>query len=123
MHSNTPSFPFFAETLARALTEAERKVVEKLLERLEPRFQRQVANLQVVGRCGCCQCPTVFFLKHEPKNQEQDLSTYAGKDESDGIVAAVLLQRNGLLSQLEFYSVDGHDPWQVPRAQDLEPYA
>jgi len=123
MNSNVPEFPFFIATPRRDLTNEERETVCKLLEHAMPAFSEQVAKLQIVGRCGCGECPTVFFEPHEPGIHEEDLSNYSGTDKEGGIVGAVLMQKNGRLSQLEFYSVDGHDPWFLPRAQDLEPDA
>ena len=123
MKSEVPKFPFFVATPVRELSEKERETVIKLLEATDAGFSDQVATLRVVGRCGCGQCPTVFFEPDEPGVREQDLSTYAGKDKYGGIVGAVLMQKHGRLSQLEYYSVDGHDPWCPPAAQDLEPYA
>ena len=122
MKLNEPKFPFFIATAVRDLTDDERETVYKLLEKAEPEFSEQVAKLRVIGRCGCGECPTVFFEPHQPSIHEQDLSTYAGTDKEGGIVAVVLMQKQGRLSQLEFYSVDGRDPWFPPRAQDLEPY-
>jgi hypothetical protein len=116
-------FPFFIATPARDLSVEERETVIKLLEAAESSFSEQIGQLRVVGRCGCRRCPTVFFEPHEPNVHEQDLSTYAGKDKAGGIVGAVLMQRQGRLSQLEYYSVDGHDPWYPPAAQNLAPYA
>nr|WP_271009071.1 hypothetical protein [Paucibacter sp. B51] len=46
----------------------------------------------------------------------------AGKDEAGGLVAAVLVAKEGALSQLEFYSVDGHDPWGIPNVETLAPW-
>ena len=122
MNAADSGFPFFVATPVRDLTVLERATVLKLLEEAAPAYQEQVARLQVVGRCGCGQCPTVFFQAHEPGAQEQDLSTYSGMDKEGGIVAAVLLHKEGRLSQLEYYSVDGHDPWHPPKAKDLKPY-
>ena len=118
-----PSFPFFIEKPVRALTDNERSVVARLLHDVQGSYAYQVPTLQVVGRCGCGRCPTIFFEKPLPGVSETDLSTYAGRDETEGLVAAVLLQSNGRLSQLEFYSIDGHDPWFAPRAEALAPYA
>lgn len=123
MKSKEPAFPFFIAVAERDLTNQEREIVWKLLEGAKPAFSEQVAKLKVVGRCGCGKCPTIFFEPDEPGVHEEDLSTYAGKDKEGGIVAAVLMQKNGRLSQLEFYSVDGHDPWFPPQARDLKPYA
>jgi hypothetical protein len=123
MNSEETAFPFFIAVAPRDLTNEERETVFKLLEGARPEFSEQVVELQVVGRCGCGRCPTIFFQHDEPGIHEEDLSTYAGTDKEGGIVAAVLLQKHGRLSQLEFYSVDGHDPWFPPQAQDLKPYA
>jgi hypothetical protein len=117
-----PKFLFFVATPVRDLTIEEREVVLKLLESADRHYVSQVAELRVVGRCGCGRCPTVFFAFHESGVQESDLSTYAGTDVQGGLTAAVLLQKQGRLSQLEFYSIDGHDPWFAPKACDLQPY-
>ena len=121
MNSRAPAFPFFIATPVRDLNIEERETVSKLLEGADPTFSAQVDKLRVVGRCGCGMCPTIFFEADEPGIHEHDLCSYAGRDREGGIVAAVLMQKQGRLSQLEFYSVDGHDPWYPPRAQDLEP--
>ena len=123
MKSRESNFPFFVATSNRDLSEDERDTVIKLLEANDAGFLEQVGKLQVVGRCGCGQCPTVFFEPHEPGVHEQDLSSYAGRDKEGGIVGAVLTQKQGRLSQLEYYSLDGHEPWFPPAAQDLKPNA
>ena len=122
MTHGKPAFPFFLRTEPRPLSSEEHSVLERLLAAQAPEYRRQLATLTVVGRCGCGVCPTVFFLAHEPGDSERDIVAYTGKDVTGGIVAAVLLVKQGLLSQLEFYSVDGHDPWHVPKASSLEPY-
>ena len=123
MNSKEPAFPFFIAVIPRDLTNEERETVLKLLEGAKPEFTEQVPRLQVVGRCGCGECPTIFFEPDESGVHEEELSTYAGADKEGGIVGAVLMQKHGRLSQLEFYSADGHDPWSPPQAQDLKPYA
>ena len=122
MNSHEPAFPYFMEVAPRDLTSDEREVVMKLLEGAGQEFREQVAKLRVVGRCGCGECPTIFFQPDESGVAEGDLSTYAGTDKEGGIVGAVLLQKRGMLSQLEFYSADGHEPWSPPNARDLTPY-
>ena len=91
-----------------------------MLSKVPPQFLPQLERLAVVGRCGCGECPTVFFQKHEVGDREQDLLHAVGRDETGGLVGAVLLEKAGLLSQLEFYSVDGHSPWRAPLAESLE---
>jgi hypothetical protein len=121
MNSKGTAFPFFIEAAPRDLTTEERATVITLLEGASPEFIEQAAKLQVVGRCGCGECPTIFFQLEESGVHEEDLSTYAGTDKEGGIVGVVLLQKHGRLSQLEFYSADGHEPWSPPRARDLKP--
>lgn len=114
--------PFFAETEPRALSEAERSVVERLATSLDERYKSQLPSLVVVGRCGCGRCPTIFFRPHTEGVRERDLVSFSGRDSTGGLVAAVLLENQGTLSQLEFYSIDGHDPWFIPEAKSLAPY-
>jgi hypothetical protein len=123
MKSDEPKFPFFLATPTRDLSFEERETVIKLLETADSAFSEQIAKLRVVGRCGCGRCPTVFFEAHEPGVHEHDLSAYAGKDKVGGLVGVVLMQKQGRVSQLEYYSVDGHEPWYPPAAQDLAPDA
>jgi hypothetical protein len=119
---SAPSFPFYISTESRPLSESERSVVLHLLSKLDAPYQDQVSGLSVVGRCGCGKCPTVFFLPHAKGDDEHDLVSYIGRDTSGGLVAAVLTEKSGRLSQLEFYSVDGHDPIEIPIPESLEPY-
>lgn len=116
------SFPFFVSSVPRPLSAQERAIVERLLREQSPQYSRQAGALKVVGRCGCGVCPTVFFQSHIDGDCESGLVTMAGKDDSDGLVAAVLIVKDGELSQLEFYSVDGHNPWGIPNVETLAPW-
>lgn len=116
------AFPFFAAIEPRALSEVERSVVERLAADLDAKYKAQLLNLVVVGRCGCGRCPTIFFRSYTEGDRERDLVSVAGQDSTGGLVAAVLLESDGTLSQLEFYSIDGHDPWFTPKAQSLAPF-
>ena len=120
--TSAPSFPFYISTESRPLSELERSVVLRLLSGLNASYKDQVSAISVVGRCGCGACPTVFFLPHAKGDDEHDLVSYIGRDRSGGLVAAVLTEKGGQLSQLEFYSVDGHDPIEIPIPESLEPY-
>ena len=117
-----PSFPFYAPTEQRPLAATERRVLERLLEGASEQRRSEAKHLMVVGRCGCGECPTIFFEAHEEGDRETDVVSYAGRDAYGGLVGVVLLQKNGRLSQLEFFSIDGHDPWGIPGADTLEPY-
>lgn len=116
------AFPFFAPVEPRALSEAERSVLERLATGLDAKYKAQLPGLVVVGRCGCGRCPTIFFRPHTEGDRERDLVSFSGQDSTGGLVAAALLENEGALSQLEFYSIDGHDPWFIPEAKSLAPY-
>lgn len=117
-----PAFPFFIPVQARPLTIAERGVLTRLLDRAPEIYRAQASHLMVVGRCGCGRCPTIFFEPSEVDDRETELVTCSGRDSENGLVAAVLLEKQGRLSQLEFYSIDGHDPWGIPDCETLEPW-
>ena len=121
MSTTDSKFPFFITTPVRDLTDLERATVLRLLESAEPEYREQAPRLRVVGRCGCGQCPTVFFEKNEPGTHEQDLCTYTGSDTEGGVVAAVPLQKHGQLSQFDNSVVAGHAPLYPPLAQHLRP--
>jgi hypothetical protein len=94
--------------------------LERLVEGLPEHYRLQAKELQVVGRCGCGKCPIIFFEAHVQGDREGSLISYAGRDSTGGLVGAVLMDKNGRLSQLDFYSIDGHEPWHIPEAETLE---
>ena len=117
-----PPFPYFVAVDAREMDDEELAVMKRLLKDLPAPFQSQLGALRVVGRCGCGACPTIFFQPPQAGDTEYDIATARGQDHSGGLVGAALLEKNGVLSQLEIFSVDGHDPWSIPTAQSLVPY-
>jgi hypothetical protein len=120
VHADPASaFPFFIPTEERQLSSTERGVVELIVSNEVPELRVQLNGLRVVGRCGCGACPTVFFQPHVAGEREHEIASYSGNDATGGIVGVLLWQKNGRLSQLEFYSVDGHDPWAIPEASTL----
>lgn len=119
MSKHQPAFPFFVSVEDRALTTSEEALVRHIAEREAPAYGAQIERLRVVGQCGCGTCPTVFFKEPSGPSRERDITTYVGRDSAKGLTAAVLLQSDGELSQLEFYSVDGHDPWSPPSLETL----
>lgn len=117
-----PAFPYFIAVEPRALSEAERTLTERMLRDLNPKYKAQLAKLLVVGRCGCGHCPTIFFQPHQQGETEHDLVAFAGPDASGGMTGAVLMEKNGVLSQLDFYSIDAHEPLSMPLLETLEQY-
>jgi hypothetical protein len=112
--------PFYVSTEQRALTDVERDLVRSLVERESPQYLAQIDELRVVGRCGCGACPTVFFQPAGPVGHDREVASYVGRDSAGGLTGVVLWQEAGRLSQLEFWSVDGHDPWTPPSVESLE---
>ena len=71
----------------------------------------------MVGRCGCGDCLTIFF--REPNSAETDAVSCSGKDQSGNVVGVALLEIEGILTQLEFWSLDGQEPWSYPMPETL----
>lgn len=116
------AFPFFVPVQEREMDATERRLMQQLLKAAPIAYLPQLDGLRVVGRCGCGECPTIFFQADQEGDVESDLVTAQGRDSSGGLVAVVLLEKNGALSQLEFYSIDGHSPWSAPSAETLQPW-
>ncbi|MBN9409184.1 MAG: hypothetical protein J0H69_08550 [Burkholderiales bacterium] len=122
MGERAAPFPFFVPLAKRPLTGDEREAVRYLLAEQADFLKGQVEQLEVVGRCGCrVDCPTIFFREYVQGDQEQELSSLQGLDSAGGLVGAILFQKQGLLSQLDIFSIDGHVPWSVPTAASFEP--
>lgn len=115
----TSSFPYFASTAARALSEHEYAVVAQLLVEQNDDLRAQLNHLVVVGRCGCEACPTIFFQPHKEGDHEYSLVDAFAKDETGGVVGVSLFVKDGLLSQLEVFTADGHDPYFLPRPENF----
>ena len=113
--------PYFLAIAPRELSEVERATVERLLVKA-PEFAGELSRLKVVGRCGCGACPTVFFREASSRD-EWDVAHSVGQERNGGITGVVLMASSEGLSQLEFYSLDGHDPWGLPEVSSLEPTA
>ncbi|HEX5373857.1 MAG TPA: hypothetical protein VFW84_14115 [Aquabacterium sp.] len=118
----TKAPPFYIATTHRRIAQAEREVLLRILQDLKSKQLLLVDDLEVVGRCGCGSCPTIFFQPQLQEEPEKEVASYFGQDETGAPVGVLLWEINGRPSQLEFYSVDGHDPWHIPRAETLEPF-
>lgn len=116
---SSPAFPFFIPVEPRSLSAVERSTVELMASAAGEAYLGQVGGLKVVGRCGCGGCPIVFFREHRAQELESHLCMFSGKDRYGGLVGVTLYAKDGMLSQLEYFSVDGHDPWEPPEAEHL----
>jgi len=116
------TFPFFVPIEHRCISQAEREILMCILQDVNPAHISLVEQLQVVGRCGCGACPTIFFQPHAQPEHETQVASYWGRDEANALVGVLLWEKHGHPSQLEFYSVDGHEPWGIPKAETIEPF-
>lgn len=119
-NSTESPYPYYIAVESRALTKIERETVRRIVANLDPATTEQVDGLMVVGRCGCGNCPTVFFQAHATGDKESAIHMLTGKDIFGGFVGVTLFEKNGQLSQLDYYSMDGHEPWQPPEPEVLE---
>ena len=115
-----PEFPYFLATESRSLTSDEYAIVERLVSGLSEGFKQQLPRLIVVGRCGCGECPTIFFQVHQKGDQEQELVSFQGVDSKRNVVGVALLGKTDVLSQLEFYALSG-EAVTIPDPQSLVP--
>jgi hypothetical protein len=103
-----------AET-SRLLSHDEVAIVAALLDLPDPdgvRLRQQIADLRVVGACGCG-CPTVDFRGGPDGLELIADATVAGTDGD----AILLFGHDGLLDRLEYVWVGGPPPasWPSPR--------
>ena len=112
--------PYFIAIQPRPLSGAEYKLVDQLLDISGGHFRSQLSSLIVVGRCGCGVCPTVYFQPYTSGNNEIEVSQLRGLDFNDELVCATLIQDDGVLTQLEVYSVDGHQPFGIPTLDEIQ---
>jgi len=94
--------------------------MERLVNGLSENFKQQLPRLIVVGRCGCGNCPTIFFQVHLKGDQEQELLSFQGTDSKRNVVGVALFRKAGVLSQLEFYALSGADVT-IPDPRSLIP--
>ena len=81
----------------------------------------EASSLMVLGRCGCNACPTVFFRSVAEGAHEQDIGSWHGVDAYGGVVGVALTEEAGELTQLEVFTLDGHEPWGLPAVGSVAP--
>jgi len=107
----------------RALTEEERAIIRRLVSAACPERIVEADALEVFARCGCGKCPTIIFhavpgKKHET---EQVLADFQGGDAQSGLVGIMLWERDGQLSELEAWSIDGSAVSAWPKFETIHP--
>jgi hypothetical protein len=113
----------------RPLRPDERRLLGWLLEHGTPAaasYAAQLPMVTVVSHCGCG-CPTIDLAvdgRAAPLSSPSDILADAVGVSPEGVrVGVILHSREGMLSELEVYSVAGHQgTFALPRPEDLEPF-
>jgi hypothetical protein len=88
-------------------------------------FAAQLSQAKVISRCACG-CPTIDLAAGEKKSRTTGVSTILADARGyspEGIEVDVILHaREGELSELEVYSLDGTSEFTLPRIESLKPY-
>ena len=113
---------------SRSLTAKEQRLLELLLAHgtteAKP-YLDQLPLVTVASRCGCG-CPTISLAvgnrAASPRSGTVILSE-AGGVSPEGVSFGIILHgREGLLSELEFYPVDGEGVFSIPDLDKIEFY-
>jgi hypothetical protein len=109
----------------RPLTVAEHRLLAFLLDRSTEAgaYQGQLSLARVVSRCGCG-CPTVDLALDGGSGRSGAsiiLADVTGRSPEGVLVGVILHGREGELSELEVYSVDGQiSTFGLPDPADLD---
>jgi hypothetical protein len=66
--------------------------------------------------------PPSSFGPTRPTRGEREIASYVGTNQSNGLTGVVLWEESGKMSPLEFYSLDGHQPWFPASIETLNGY-
>jgi hypothetical protein len=113
---------------SRDLSEKERILLHRLLAHGTPvsnSYASQLPLVRVASRCGCG-CPTISLTVGDraasPRSPSVILSEARGVS-PEGISFGIILHvREELISELEFYPVDGEGVFSIPDLDKIEFY-
>ena len=113
----------------RSLTEKERTLLRKrLLTNGTPEsrdYAGQLPVITVASRCGCG-CPTIDLAvdgRAASLRSPTVILSEAGGVSPEGISFGIILHgREGLISELEFYPVDGEGAFSIPDLEKIKFY-
>ena len=110
---------------SRPLTEKERSLIERLLRNGVPESRNYIDQLPqatVASRCGCG-CPTIDLAvggRVASHRSPTVILAEAGGVSPEGISFGIILHsREGLLSELEFYPIDGEGAFTMPAIESI----
>lgn len=111
---------------SRPLTEDEGALLRWLLEHgaATPAEKAQLRFVSVVGRCGCG-CPSIHLAVSgkvaSPGSSVEIIADFCGMTPEGAFVGVMVHVREGLLSELEAYSLSETQTFTFPRPEDLSP--
>ena len=108
----------------RELNNEEKNLLEFLFSKEKPEWVELVKKLRVIGRCGCGNCPGVFFgiQDNDPIRSEESKIEYFGQDPNGEIIGIAINGTKDFPTELEVFSLDGgSDPELLPLLDSLKP--
>ena|SRR5580700_7673462 len=112
----------------RPLTSEERELLTWLLKHGEPEaaeYLSQIPSVRVIGQCGCG-CPTIDLAVGDEQAARGSSSTiiadFCGTSPEGALVGIMVHVREGILSELEVYSLSDFKKFSIPRPESLEPF-
>lgn len=112
---------------SRPLTEDEGALLQWLLEHGTATLaeKAQLRFVSVVGRCPCG-CPSIHLAVSgkvgSPGSGSEIIAEFCGTTPEGAFVGVAVHVREGLLSELEAYSLCETETFSFPRPEDLEPF-
>jgi hypothetical protein len=112
--------------MLRELTDVEKSVLKVLLSEPFPgrdALDQQVPYVRTTGLSCTCGCPSIALEVSPPGSPaavtERVPVEAFGRDESGNLVGVLLFVDNGLMSELEFYSLVGDEAPAIPKLDSL----
>src|SRR5580704_17628646 len=112
----------------RPLNSDERELLTWLLKHGEPEAAEhlsQISSVRVIGQCGCG-CPTIDLAVGDKQAARASASTiiaeFCGTTLEGAFVGVMVHVREGILSELEAYSLSDKKKFSFPRPESLEPF-
>jgi hypothetical protein len=112
----------------RSLTSEELKLLTWLLKHGEPEaieYLSQIPSVKVIGQCSCG-CPTIDLAVGDKQATRGSSSTiiaeFCGTTPEGAFVGVMVHVREGILSELDVYSLSDFKNFSLPRPESLEPF-
>lgn len=101
----------------RPLSEEEKQYLTLLFQKSKPKWLNLLAQLTVIARCGCNNCPTILLGLNEedsPLPNQKVVAELTGTNQNDEPIEVVLFGNESKPTELEFVSYGGHKLTNIP---------